>query len=301
MPMIGTVFRPPVDASIGAPPPGVLRRARRHPGFVVGATLLLIISVAAIGATQLAPHDPYAQNLMRRLRPPVWTAGGTWNFPLGTDPFGRDYLSRLMHGARLALLVGFGAATLAGLIGSVLGIVAGYFRGRTERLISLLIATRLALPSLLIALAVLQVAGSGLWIVVLVLGLTLWDRFAVVLRTAVLQIGRLDYVVAARATGASHLRIMLREVLPNVLGHFLVVFSYEAGQAVLAAAALSFLGLGIQPPEPSWGLMMAEGRNWLLVNPWLIAIAGFAVMLLVLAMNLVGDGLRDVLTPSTRE
>jgi peptide/nickel transport system permease protein len=205
-----------------------------------------------------------------------------------------------MYGARLALLVGIGSALLAGAIGSVLGVLAGYFRGRVDRVVSLIISTRLALPSLLIALAVLQLAGSGLWILVTVLGLTLWDRFAVVLRTATMQIGRLDYVLAARATGASHGRIMLRELLPNILGHFLVVFSYEAGQAVLAAAALSFLGLGIPPPEPSWGLMMAEGRNWLLTNPWLIAIAGFAVMLLVLALNLVGDGLRDVLTPGER-
>jgi peptide/nickel transport system permease protein len=252
------------------------------------------------GAPWLAPHDPYAQSLMRRLRPPVWAANGSWTYPLGTDSFGRDYLSRLMHGARLALIVAFSAALLAGAIGTVLGVVAGYMRGRVDRAISLLISTRLALPSLLVALAVLQVAGSGILIVVLVLGLTLWDRFAVVLRTAVLQIGRLDYVLAARAAGASHARIMTRELAPNILGHFLVVFSYEAGQAVLAATALSFLGLGIQPPEPTWGLMMAEGRNWLMINPWLIAVAGFALMLLVLAMNLVGDGLRDVLTPGER-
>jgi peptide/nickel transport system permease protein len=205
-----------------------------------------------------------------------------------------------MHGARLALIVAFSAALLAGAIGTILGVVAGYMRGRVDRAISLLISTRLALPSLLVALAVLQVAGSGILVVVLVLGLTLWDRFAVVLRTAVLQIGRLDYVLAARASGASHARIMARELAPNILGHFLVVFSYEAGQAVLAATALSFLGLGIQPPEPTWGLMMAEGRNWLMVNPWLIAIAGFALMLLVLAMNLMGDALRDVLTPGER-
>jgi peptide/nickel transport system permease protein len=298
--MATLLFAPPLDQTLARPAPGVWRRALRHPGFVVGATILLIMIVVALGADVFAPHDPFGQSLARRLRPPVWSANGSWTYPLGTDPFGRDYLSRLMYGARLALLVGIGSTLLAGLIGSVLGVVAGYFRGRVDRLVSLIISTRLALPSLLIALAVLQLAGSGLWILVLVLGLTLWDRFAVVLRTACLQIGRLDYVLAARATGASHGRIMLRELLPNILGHFLVVFSYEAGQAVLAAAALSFLGLGIPPPEPSWGLMMAEGRNFLLVNPWLIAIAGFAVMLLVLAMNLVGDGLRDVLTPGER-
>lgn len=298
--MAEALFAPPADAAADRPPPGVWRRALRHPGFVVGAVILVVMIALAVGADYVAPHNPFDQSLARRLRPPVWTANGSWTYPLGTDPFGRDYLSRLIYGARLALLVGLGSALLAGLIGSVLGIVAGYFRGRIDRVVSLIISTRLAMPSLLIALAALQLAGSGLWIVVVVLGLTLWDRFAVVLRTACLQISRLDYVLAARATGASHGRIMLRELLPNVLGHFLVVFSYEAGQAVLAAAALSFLGLGIPAPEPSWGLMMAEGRNWLLSNPWLIAIAGFAIMLLVLAMNLVGDGLRDVLTPGLR-
>jgi peptide/nickel transport system permease protein len=290
----------PVIVAQDAPSDGVWRRALRHKGFVVGAIVLLVFIVLGFGAPWLAPHDPYAQSLMRRLRPPAWAPNGSWTYPLGTDSFGRDYLSRLMHGARLALIVAFSAALLAGAIGTILGVVAGYMRGRVDRAISLLISTRLALPSLLVALAVLQVAGSGILVVVLVLGLTLWDRFAVVLRTAVLQIGRLDYVLAARASGASHARIMARELAPNILGHFLVVFSYEAGQAVLAATALSFLGLGIQPPEPTWGLMMAEGRNWLMVNPWLIAIAGFALMLLVLAMNLVGDALRDVLTPGER-
>jgi peptide/nickel transport system permease protein len=290
----------PVIVAQDAPSDGVWRRARRHKGFVVGAIVLLVFIVLGFGAPWLAPHDPYAQSLMRRLRPPAWAPNGSWTYPLGTDSFGRDYLSRLMHGARLALIVAFSAALLAGAIGTILGVVAGYMRGRVDRAISLLISTRLALPSLLVALAVLQVAGSGILVVVLVLGLTLWDRFAVVLRTAVLQIGRLDYVLAARASGASHARIMARELAPNILGHFLVVFSYEAGQAVLAATALSFLGLGIQPPEPTWGLMMAEGRNWLMVNPWLIAIAGFALMLLVLAMNLMGDALRDVLTPGER-
>lgn len=290
----------PANPAGEAPPDGVWRRALRHKGFVFGGLVLLVFVVLGFGAPWLAPHDPYAQSLMRRLRPPAWAPNGSWTYPLGTDSFGRDYLSRLMHGARLALIVAFSAALLAGAIGTVLGVVAGYMRGRVDRAISLLISTRLALPSLLVALAVLQVAGSGILVVVLVLGLTLWDRFAVVLRTAVLQIGRLDYVLAARASGASHARIMARELAPNILGHFLVVFSYEAGQAVLAATALSFLGLGIQPPEPTWGLMMAEGRNWLMVNPWLIAIAGFALMLLVLAMNLVGDALRDVLTPGER-
>ena len=298
---MGTLlFVPPPDMEAGSRKTPVWRRALRHKGFMVGATVLLVFVLVALAAPWIAPHDPYAQSLVRRLRPPVWAANGTWTYILGTDPFGRDYLSRLIHATRSALTVAVTAALLAGFIGSTLGVAAGYFRGRVDRVISLLISTRLAFPSLLIALAVLQVAGSGLWIVVLVLGLTLWDRFAVVLRTAVMQISRQDYVLAARAFGSSHGRVMWREIAPNVFGHFLVVFSYEAGQAVLAATALSFLGLGIQAPQPTWGLMMAEGRNWLLTNPWLIANAGIALMLLVLSMNLVGDGLRDVLTPNER-
>ncbi|NDA46128.1 MAG: ABC transporter permease [Alphaproteobacteria bacterium] len=265
-----------------------------------GAVILGFYIVIALVTPWIAPHDPYAQSLVRRLRPPVWAANGSWTYVLGTDPFGRDYLSRLMYATRTALIVAAASALTAGFIGSMLGVAAGYFRGRVDGVISLIISTRLAFPSLLIALAVLQVAGSGLGIVVAVLGLTLWDRFAVVLRTAVMQISRQDYVLAARAFGSSHTRIMLKEIAPNVFGHFLVVFSYEAGQAVLAATALSFLGLGIQAPQPTWGLMMAEGRNWLLTNPWLIANAGLALMLLVLAMNLVGDGLRDILTPNER-
>lgn len=262
--------------------------------------VLAFFVIVAIAAPWIAPHDPYAQSLVRRLRPPVWAPNGSWTYVLGTDRFGRDELSRLIYATRSALTVAVSSALLAGLIGSVLGVAAGYFRGRVDGVISLVISTRLAFPSLLIALAVLQVAGSGLWIVILVLGLTLWDRFAVVLRTAVMQISRQDYVLAARAFGSSHTRIMWKEIVPNVFGHFLVVFSYEAGQAVLAATALSFLGLGIQAPQPTWGLMMAEGRNWLLTNPWLIANAGIALMFLVLAMNLVGDGLRDVLTPNEK-
>lgn len=273
-------------------------RRRRRPGksLLVGATLLLVFLVAALLAGVVSPHDPYAQSLMRRLRPPVWS-GGAWTYPFGTDAFGRDYLSRLLHGTRISLAVGLGGAALAGLIGASLGVLAGFFGGWVDRIVSFVIATRLALPSLLMALAVLQIAGSGLWIVIIVLALTHWDRFAVVMRTAVRQTAGLDYVTRARAMGSSDTRIVLHEVLPNVTGQFVVIFTFEMAQCILATAALSFLGLGIQAPEPSWGLMMAEGRKLLTVNPWLISIAGIALMLLVLAVNLVGDGLRDLLVP----
>jgi peptide/nickel transport system permease protein len=276
-------------------------QARRNTGswnksLVFGGALLLLFVFVGLFASWLAPHDPYAQSLMRRLKPPVWVTG-TWTYPLGTDAFGRDYLSRLLHGTRISLAVGLGGAALAGLVGATLGILAGFFGGWVDRIASFIIATRLALPSLLVALAVLQIAGSGLTIVILVLALTHWDRFAVVMRTAVRQVTRMDFITRARAMGSSDARIIGQEIVPNVSGQLVVIFTFEVAQCILAAAVLSFLGLGIQAPEPSWGLMMAEGRPLLTVNPWLISIAGITLMLLVLAVNLVGDGLRDLLTP----
>jgi peptide/nickel transport system permease protein len=284
----------PETTASEVPPPR--KRGWPSKGLLFGGLLLLAFVAIALAAGWLSPHDPYAQSLVRRLRPPVWD-GGTWRYPIGTDTFGRDYLSRLVHGTRISLLVGLGAAALAGVIGGGMGILAGFFGGWVDRVVSFVVATRLALPSLLLALAVLQLAGSGLGIVILVLALTHWDRFAVVMRTAVRQTARLDYVTRARAMGSSDTRILAQEVFPNVLGQFVVIFTFEMAQCILAAAALSFLGLGIQAPEPSWGLMMAEGRSVLTINPWLITIAGAALMILVLSVNLVGDGLRDLLSP----
>ncbi len=269
-------------------------------GFWVGCVIALGLCLLALFAPAIAPHDPFAQSLVRRLKPPIWAANGSWSYPLGTDAFGRDYLSRLIFGTRISLVVGAGAALIAGLIGSTIGIVGGYFGGIADRVVSYVISTRLALPSLLIALAVLQVAGSGLTVVTLVLGFTNWDRFAVVMRTVTRQVRRETYVTRARIMGSSDWRIIACDVFPNVFSHFVVVFTFEMAQCILAAAVLSFLGLGIQAPEPSWGLMMAEGRAWLTADPWLITNAGCALMLLVLAINLVGDGLRERLTPEGR-
>lgn len=279
---------------------GTARRRRMPPlGLTVGLVLLAAFVAVALFADWLAPHDPYSQSLVRRLRPPVW-AGGTWTYPLGTDAFGRDYLSRLIHGTRISLAVGFGGAAAAGVIGALLGALAGYYGGIVDRLISFVVSTRLALPSLLLALAVLQIVGSGLGVVILVLALTHWDRFAVVIRTAARQTAGLDFVTRAKAMGASDGRILVREIAPNVAGQFIVIFAFEVASCVLAAATLSFLGLGIQAPEPSWGLMMAEGRTFLARAPWLITIAGLVLMVLVLAVNLVGDGLRSLLAAPDR-
>ena len=274
----------------------VVPRPRWSFSLKAGLALLAIFVLLALLAGVLSPHDPYAQSLVRRMRPPGWS-GGSWTYPLGTDAFGRDYLSRLLHGTRISLAVGLGGAALSAVVGVLLGVMAGYFGGWIDRMVSFIVSTRLALPSLLVALAVLQIAGSGLLIVIVVLALTHWDRFAVVMRTSVRQVSQMDYIARARCMGSSGGRILAQDILPNVMGHLVVIFTFEMAQCILAAAALSFLGLGIQAPEPSWGLMMAEGRKVMTINPWLISLPGLALMLMVLAVNLLGEGLREQLTP----
>jgi peptide/nickel transport system permease protein len=276
------------------------RRILGHKGLMFGATLLTIIVLIALLAPLISPHDPYAQDLTRRVIPPIWHANGTWAHPLGTDNLGRDYLSRIIYGARISLLIGLAVMLISGFIGAALGLVAGYFGGRVDMLVTFIVTVRLALPLILVALAVVALVGGSLWVVILVLGLLKWDRFAVVMRAATQQVRSLDYVAAAASTGASTPRIILSEVLPNVLPQLVVVASVEAASAILLEAALSFLGLGVQPPLPSWGLMISEAKAYMFFSFWLIAIPGIALGLLVLAINMVGDGIRDVTAPAGR-
>jgi peptide/nickel transport system permease protein len=258
------------------------------------------ICAIAVLAPALAPHDPYAQDLTRRLIPPLWYPKGDWTHPLGTDNLGRDYLSRTLYGARISLLIGLSVMVISGIIGTAMGLVAGYFGGRVDLVITFLITTRLAMPVILFALAVVALLGGSLLVVILTLGLLKWDRFAVVMRSATQQTRSLDYVAAAEAAGASTARIVLREVLPNIAPHLIVVATVEAASAILLEAALSFLGLGVQPPLPSWGLMIAEAKAYMFFSFWLIAIPGTALALLVFAINLAGDGLRDAIAPEGR-
>jgi len=264
---------------------------------VISIALLTLIALVALLAPVLAPHDPYAQDLGRRLIPPVWYQKGTWVHVLGTDNLGRDYLSRVLYGARISLLIGASVMAISGLIGTTLGLAAGYFGGRVDTLVMFTTTVRLAMPLILVALAVVATVGGSLWVVVLVLGLLKWDRFAVVMRAATQQVRGLEYVAAAECVGASTLRIILGEILPNVLPHLIVVATIEAASAILLEAALSFLGLGVQPPLPSWGLMIAEGKVYMFFSFWLIAIPGTALAILVLAINMLGDGIRDVTAP----
>lgn len=278
----------------------LLRRFLGQKAFVVGFCLLVLFVLMALLAPVLSPHDPYVQNLTARNVPPFWYAKGNWLHPLGTDPLGRDYLSRLLYGARISLLIGFSVVVISGIIGTAMGLLAGYFGGRIDLVVTFLVTTRLSMPVILVALAVVAIIGSSLWIVILVLGLLKWDRFAVVMRSATQQVRSLDYVAAAQAAGASTTRIILGEVLPNIAPHLIVVATLEAASAILLEAALSFLGLGVQPPLPSWGLMISEAKAYMFFSFWLIALPGTALALLIFAINLTGDGLRDVISPEGR-
>jgi len=284
------------------PTPGAILRRRifGHRGFMLGGIVLVLILAMALLAPVLAPHDPYDQELTRRLINPIWHAGGTRTHPLGTDSMGRDYLSRLMYGARISLLIGIAAMLISGIIGSTLGIAAGYFGGKVDMVISFMITVRLAMPVVLVALAVVALIGGSLQVVILVLGFLIWDRFAVVMRSSTQQIRSADYINAARAVGCSTLRILLTEILPNTLNNLIVVATLEMARAILLEAALSFLGLGVQPPLPSWGLMVSEGRDYMLFSPWMITIPGVTLVLLVLSINLLGDGIRDITAPESR-
>ena len=258
-------------------------------GLIVGCVLL-----AGIFAPLLAPHDPFAQDLMHRVVPPEWMGGSSAN-PLGTDQLGRDYLSRLIYGARISMLIGILTVVTSGAIGITLGVLGGFFGGRVDDVVMFVITCRLSIPLILVALTVVALLGSSLTLVILTLGLLLWERFAVVARTTTMQVRNLDYIAAARASGASLVHILLREVLPNIASHLLVVATLEMALAILLEATLSFLGLGVPSPLPSWGLMIAEGKDYMFFSPWVIMVPGTTLFVLVLGINLLGDGLRDLL------
>ena len=289
---------------LSQPTPGQLMRKRMfgHYGFIIGAVVLLAIFAIALLAPLIAPHDPLDQQLARKLIPPFWhdSPKATWTHPLGTDGFGRDYLSRLIYGSQISLLIGFSAMLISGVIGTTLGVAAGYFGGRVDMVVNFIITTRLSMPVVLVALAVVSLIGNSLTIVIWVLGMLIWDRFAVVMRSATQQVRNLDYVAAAQAVGCSTPRIIFAEILPNIANSLIVVATLEMAHAIILEAALSFLGLGVQPPEPSWGLMISEGKNYMFFDPWLIGIPGTALFVLILSINLLGDGIRDVTAPENR-
>ena len=284
------------------PTPGQIMRQRMltHKSFLGGGAILLLVFVLAFFAPAIAPHNPYHQDLTNRIVPPVWNESGTWEHPLGTDNMGRDYFSRVVYGSRISLLIGFCSMMIAAVIGISLGVVGGYFGGRTDMVVTYIITVRLSMPAVLVAIAVVALIGASTQIVILVLGCLIWDRFAVILRATTQQVRVMDYVQAAQAAGCSILWIIIREIIPNLFNNIVIVSTLAISRAIILEAALSFLGMGVQPPTPSWGLMISEGKEFMFFNPYLVTIPGVALFILVLGMNLFGDGLRDVTAPEGR-
>jgi len=270
-------------------------RSRRAWGLWLGAFIVGFTLFVAIFAPMVATQDPFAQDLSRRLVPPSWMEGGRPAHFLGTDGLGRDYFARLVYGARISMLIGIATVVTSGIIGIAFGVIGGYFGGRIDDVVLFTITARLSIPLILVALAVVSLVGSSLTVVVATLGLLLWDRFAVVARVATMQVRTLDYVAAAWSAGCSQPYIVLREILPNILSPLAVVATLEMALAILLEAALSFLGLGVPPPLPSWGLMIAEAKDYMFFNPWVIMVPGMSLFVLVFGINLLGDGLRDLL------
>jgi peptide/nickel transport system permease protein len=271
----------------------------RHAPARLAVFLLAATTVIAIGAPMLAPHDPLAQNLDGRLMPPAW-AGGSASHWLGTDQLGRDILSRLIFGARVSLLVAVTAVLIAGVTGVAMGIVAGYYGGLVDETLMRLTDLRLALPFILLVIALIAVLGPGLGLVVVILGLTGWVAYARVVRAEALSLREREFVVAARSMGATDARVIVRHILPNALASAIVIASLEMAQMIVVESSLSFLGLGVQPPTPSWGNMLGEGRDYLQAKWWLATFPGLAIAVTAVSVNLIGDWLRDLLDPQLR-
>ncbi len=266
-------------------------------GYVVLFLFILALFVVlALLAPLVAPADPTKQALLARLKPPGFAAGGTV-FWLGSDELGRDLLSRIVHGARVSLLVAFLSVCVSGALGTTLGLIAGYYRGWVEIAIMRLVDMMLSIPAILLAIITVAVLGPGLHNLILVLGLTRWPRYTRVAYGQTLGVADLSYIVAARLGGAGDARILFRHVLPNILGPMIVVATLEFGLMVLFEAGLSFLGLGIQPPTPSWGSIMSVGRNYVGSAWWIVVFPGICLFLLVLSINMIGDDLRDRFDP----
>jgi peptide/nickel transport system permease protein len=271
-----------------------MRRGFRNAGTWVGAIIVGIAAFCAIFAPLLVPHDPFAQDLGKRLLVPFWMEGTDPNHLLGTDQLGRDYLARLIYGCRISMMIGCTVSLVSGIIGITLGVLGGFMGGRVDDVVQFAITTRLSLPVVLVALAVVGLLGSSMTLLMITLGLLLWERFAVVARSTTMQVRNLDFVSAAWCAGCSRFRILAGEVLPNIASHLVVVATLEIALAILLEAALSFLGLGVPPPLPSWGLMIAEAKDYMFFSPWVIVIPGVCLFVLVLGINLLGDGLRDM-------
>lgn len=275
-------------------------RPLRLPPLIPTAIVVLFVAVAAL-ANWVSPADPYEQTLRARFRPPVWEQGGTWKHVLGTDRLGRDLLARIIFGARVSLAAGVVTVLVAGLVGAAVGLVAGYYRGRVDVVLMRITDATLSFPIILLALILAVTVGPSFTNVIIAIAVILWARYARVIRGEVLTLMEQDFVAQARIVGCGAWRLITRHLFPNTLNTLIVLLTLQVGYVIIVEASLSFLGAGIPPPTPAWGSMIAEGRDFITTAWWVSFFPGLAILLVVLAFNLLGDWLRDALDPKLRQ
>ncbi len=271
-----------------------LRILARNTQGIIGLILVLIVVATAVSAPYLGLPNPTRQSLLETFVPPMWADGGSSEHVLGTDHLGRDVLSRIVWGTRISIFVALGAAVAAALFGVVMGVVAGYYGGRVDTFIMRVVDVQLAFPLLLLSLAVIAVLGPSLTNLIIVMAITSWVTYARLIRGISLSLRQREFVQASIALGAGDVRVLFRHMLPNVFPTIVAVFTFEVARNLLIEAALSFLGLGVPPPTPTWGRMLADGRNYMLVAQWVITYPGLAIMTTVLGINMLGDAIRDI-------
>jgi peptide/nickel transport system permease protein len=297
-----TIISPVDTVSLSLERPARFAFIRRGDFPIVPSVIFLSIALVAIFANFLAPHNPEIGSLTARFKPPFWQAGGTTKYLLGTDQLGRDVLSRLIFGARVSMVVGLTAVMVAGAIGTALGIISGYIGGWVDQVIMRLTDTWLAIPGLTFAIFLAAIVGPSMWNIVIILGAVYWTRYARVVRGEVLSLKEREFVRLAIVAGCSKWTIMMRHILPNVVNSAIVLATLMLGVVIIAEASLSFLGVGVPPPEPAWGLMLSDGKQGLMVGYWWLTVfPGLCIMLMVLSANLLGDWLRVKLDPQLRQ
>lgn len=278
----------------------LLRVFLRDKLAVIGMVLAVVFVLVALLPSFWLPHSPTRTVPQERLTPPVWQDGGNWSKPLGTDQLGRDILSRVIVGTRVSISIAFLAVAISAVIGIAAGLAAGYFGGLTDSIIMRLVDVQLAFPLLLVIIALVALIGASLPVLIGLLGLSGWAQYARLVRAETLRVKELEYVDASRAIGNSPFGIIWRHVLPNISTTTIVIGTFELARVLLVESSISFLGLGVQPPTPSWGTMIADGRNYIYQGWWVSTIPGVAIVLAVMSFNFIGDGLRDVLDPKSR-
>jgi len=275
----------------------ILRKLFENKGAVFGLIMVLGVIFCAIFSPLISPHDPIAQDVEKRLIPPMWQEGADPQYLLGTDHLGRDIVSRLIYGARISIVVSVSAVALSAILGTLIGLFSGFYGGKVDSFFMRIADVQLAFPFILLAIAIIAVLGPSLENIIIVMGITGWVIYARVVRAEVLSLREKEFIMSVRALGGSNGRIIFKHLLPNVIPPIIVIITLEMARMIIMEAALSFLGLGIQPPTPTWGGMLADGRVYLATSWWLATFPGLVIMLVVLGINLLGNWLRDMLDP----